>query len=291
MVYATFTAFRCGTGLTRVRHPVYYQRYDHVKYLLMPGEFARLGAVIATIRKAHGLRQREFAEALGVSLVAVQMWEQGLKRPGIDNILKLADLAPPDLVWEVLKEIGLRPERARAWLPHAPKLAIPTPVAAPDIRLITAEQWRKFLRAGEEEKAYDVLPLFREGATVDPAREPEETEIEGWTIIHHSMNRGHRTQAIVCVRVKGHSMDPVMPDGSIAAVDISRRAVIWREPKPALVKFEDVVTVKLVRALPRGRLELSAYNSDAWPVRECAISEAEIRGHVIWWLGRLRTKY
>lgn len=86
----------------------------------MPSQFVILGAAIATIRKAYNLRQWEFADQLGVSLVTVQMWEQGLKKPGINKLLKLADMAPAELVWELLKEIGIRPEQARAWLPHIP---------------------------------------------------------------------------------------------------------------------------------------------------------------------------
>jgi len=249
----------------------------------MPGQFAPLGAAIAAIRKAHDLRQWQFAESLGVSLVTVQMWEQGLKKPGVDKLLKLADMAPAQLVWELLKEIGIRPERARAWLPHAPMPTAPALIPSSEIRLITPENWKKFSGVGDQEKTYDVLPLFRDARAATSARGTDEKDIEGWAIIHRSMNRGHRPQDVVCVRVKGDSMEPVMPDGSIVAVDISRLQVTWHRPKPALVGFEGAVTVKLVRALPGGRLELRAYNETAWPSRQCSLDQAEIRGQVLWW--------
>jgi transcriptional regulator with XRE-family HTH domain len=259
----------------------------------MPGHFALLGAAIAAIRKGYNLRQWEFAERLGVSLVTIRMWEQGLKKPGVESLLKLADIAPAQLTWEILKHIGIRPERARAWLPRGGRAE--GSLGGPELRLVTPQNWKRFSAAGKTEKIYDVLPLFRNPAAAALATDVREEDIEGWAVVHHSMNRGHQPQNIVCIRLRNGSLDPVVPEGSIAGVDISRRQVSRTEPELALVKVEDLVMVKLVRALPSGYLELTAYNSNSCPPRKYSPKRAEVRGQVIWWWalareGEMRTE-
>ncbi len=74
---------------------------------------------IKAIRTAQNLSGSEFAQKLGVSIDTLRSWETGRKRPEAENFLKLADLAPPQWKWEILKEIGLTPRRLRAWLRRA----------------------------------------------------------------------------------------------------------------------------------------------------------------------------
>jgi putative transcriptional regulator len=58
---------------------------------------------IAAIRHACGLSQSQLARRLGVSLRAVQMWEQGLRRPG----------GPAVLMLEVLRDTPVSREKRR----------------------------------------------------------------------------------------------------------------------------------------------------------------------------------
>lgn len=46
---------------------------------------------IKNIRKKALLTQQEFAKALGVSLCAVQYWEQGICKPSFRSIRKILD--------------------------------------------------------------------------------------------------------------------------------------------------------------------------------------------------------
>ena len=158
-----------------------------------------------------------------------------------------------------------------------------TLIPFPEIRLEKAKDWEKFTPRGGEEELFHAVPLFTDSAAAGPAREIDETKIEGWVLAHSDLMKGHRPGNVVAIRVKGDSMNPVIPSGSIVAVDISRRQITWRGQKLALVSFEGDVTVKLVRPLPRAKIEISAYNSEVWPTQESSLSQAEIRGTVVWW--------
>mgnify|MGYP002510692092 CR=1 FL=1 len=49
-----------------------------------------IGKMIAKLRKAKGLNQRDFANFLGVSNGAIGMWETGKRQPDLDTIEKIA---------------------------------------------------------------------------------------------------------------------------------------------------------------------------------------------------------
>jgi transcriptional regulator with XRE-family HTH domain len=75
-----------------------------------------LGGIIKAVRRAHGMSGMQFALKIGVSLDTLRSWEIGRSRPDAENLLKLADLAPPTLTWDLLREIRVTPARVRSWL-------------------------------------------------------------------------------------------------------------------------------------------------------------------------------
>ncbi|PYV30092.1 MAG: hypothetical protein DMG22_21435 [Acidobacteria bacterium] len=75
-----------------------------------------LGGIIKAVRRAHGMSGMQFAVKLGVALDTLRSWEIGRSRPDAENLLKLADLAPPTLTWDLLHEIRVTPARVRNWL-------------------------------------------------------------------------------------------------------------------------------------------------------------------------------
>jgi DNA-binding transcriptional regulator YiaG len=87
-----------------------------VKQRVSPQHSQALGRTVKAVRHAHGMSGMQFALELGVSLDTLRSWEIGRSRPDAENLLKLADLAPPTLTWELLREIRLTPARVRKWL-------------------------------------------------------------------------------------------------------------------------------------------------------------------------------
>jgi phage repressor protein C with HTH and peptisase S24 domain len=85
------------------------------------------------------------------------------------------------------------------------------------------------------------------------------------------------------IRVMGDSMDPLLRDGDEILVD--------RTPRPFregvhVVRLEDALHVKLLQAVPPGRLRLISSNPAYEPV-EVAMSDVDVVGRVVWKGGRL----
>jgi putative transcriptional regulator len=63
---------------------------------------------IAAIRRASGLTQSQLAHRMRVSVRAVQMWEQGLRKPGGPAVLMLEVIARES---QRIRELPARPKR------------------------------------------------------------------------------------------------------------------------------------------------------------------------------------
>lgn len=85
------------------------------------------------------------------------------------------------------------------------------------------------------------------------------------------------------IRVMGDSMDPLLRDGDEILVDRTPRA--FREGVH-VVRLGEALHVKLLQAVPPGRLRLISKNQAYEPV-EVAMSDVDVVGRVVWKGGRL----
>jgi phage repressor protein C with HTH and peptisase S24 domain len=85
------------------------------------------------------------------------------------------------------------------------------------------------------------------------------------------------------IRVMGDSMDPLLRDGDEILVDRTPRA--FREGVH-LVRLGEALHVKLLQAVPPGRLRLISQNAAYEPV-EVAMSDVDVVGRVVWKGGRI----
>jgi phage repressor protein C with HTH and peptisase S24 domain len=88
---------------------------------------------------------------------------------------------------------------------------------------------------------------------------------------------------LAAIRVMGDSMDPLLKDGDEILVD--------RTPRPFregvhVVRLGDALHVKLLQAIPPGRLRLVSSNPAYEPV-EVAMADVDVVGRVVWKGGRL----
>jgi phage repressor protein C with HTH and peptisase S24 domain len=81
----------------------------------------------------------------------------------------------------------------------------------------------------------------------------------------------------------GDSMDPLLRDGDEILVDRAPRA--FREGVH-VVRLGDALHVKLLQAVPPGRLRLISKNPAYEPV-EVAMADVDVVGRVVWKGGRL----
>lgn len=57
-----------------------------------------MGCKIRDARKAHGIKQGEFARMLGVTNGAVSQWEKGKTLPGRDKLIRISEILDIPLV-------------------------------------------------------------------------------------------------------------------------------------------------------------------------------------------------
>ena len=95
--------------------------------------------------------------------------------------------------------------------------------------------------------------------------------------------QGLEPRQLSAIRVMGDSMDPLLRDGDEILVDRTPRA--FREGVH-VVRLGDALHVKLLQAVPPGRLRLISKNPAYEPV-EVAMADVDVVGRVVWKGGRL----
>ena len=95
--------------------------------------------------------------------------------------------------------------------------------------------------------------------------------------------QGLEANQLSAIRVMGDSMDPLLRDGDEILVHRTPRA--FREGVH-VVRLGDALHVKLLQAVPPGRLRLISKNPAYEPV-EVAMADVDVVGRVVWKGGRL----
>ena len=94
---------------------------------------------------------------------------------------------------------------------------------------------------------------------------------------------GLEAKQLSAIRVAGDSMDPLLRDGDEILVD--------RTPRPFregvhVIRLGEALHVKLLQAVPPGRLRLISKNAAYEPV-EVAMEDVDVVGRVVWKGGRI----
>ena len=95
--------------------------------------------------------------------------------------------------------------------------------------------------------------------------------------------QGLEANQLSAIRVMGDSMDPLLRDGDEILVDRTPRAF---RVGVHVVRLGDALHVKLLQAVPPGRLRLISKNPAYEPV-EVAMADVDVVGRVVWKGGRL----
>ncbi|MEW6359628.1 MAG: S24 family peptidase [Planctomycetota bacterium] len=147
-----------------------------------------------------------------------------------------ADFAPPsenerlkELVREMADLVGLE---------------MPGPPGAAIVHFVTAAEAER-LEISEE---YAAIPLLADPAAAGAPTEIKDSDIEGQCIIYRSRLRN--PAETTCIWVRGDSMEPVLPDRSIVAVNHARADAAALNNRIVAVFHDGGVTVK--------RLQVSA---------------------------------
>lgn len=181
---------------------------------------------IKEIREDKGLTQKALSQSVGVTSVAVSRWELGLASPKGKNLLLLAkalDVTPDWL------SLGSKKEN------RGTKHHVTDCISVPFYPYIEASAGEGIFPVSEDIK--------------------QSIDIPSYAVAKRNVN----TNNIVCLKVHGNSMEPVLNDGSIIAIDVSLEDI--KDGDIYVIRQEDILRVKVLSRYSRG-LRLRSYNHD-----------------------------
>ncbi len=214
------------------------------------------GKKLLKLRQTLGLGQSAFAKLLGVNQASIPRWENDQRPMPVAVLLKAATLAPPEQEDEWYEMAGIR-----GGIGHA--------VGTMSQHMVV-------------ERGFRSAPLVSDPAGAGRGALHESKNIEGQLSLPPDLVTGE----VACVRVHGDSMEPLIPDRSVVAVDclqVNARKLLGK----VIAAQHDVegVVVKRLRS-HEGKLILVSENPIYPPIE--FKPGWRIAGRVEWWIVRQR---
>jgi SOS-response transcriptional repressor LexA len=199
------------------------------------GKPQRWAQRIAALRKFRGMSQTEFAQALRIDQTSVSKWERGLNRPTPDMFARLAGLADGVEKFYFLEEAGIPKEYFMGGI----EKVLPS-------ELITASQ-NIVASALVGYAAIDsvAVPILADAVAAGNPLTINERDISSVVPLPSVwLPRGAQLYGL---SVEGDSMSPVLHDGDIVIVDVSKRDVKKLVGSMVAARVGDGVTIKYLR--------------------------------------------
>ncbi|AIL60912.1 XRE family transcriptional regulator [Pseudomonas alkylphenolica] len=225
---------------------------------------------IAQAREKKGLNQSELARAIGVSPQAVQGWESGKASPRGNRLTELSKILGVSV-----QELLVGPGQPPGSQPCESETD-PAKLTHPDMRPIS--MWD------------DSTPLDEDEIEVPFLKEVELSAGSGrFSVDSHSraklrfgkytlMRLGVQPSNVICMPVKGNSMEPLLADGSTVAVDTGATTVV--DGKMYGIFYEEMLRVKILYRLAGGKLRIRSFNRDEYEDEVADVSAVNIIGRV-----------
>lgn len=182
---------------------------------------------------------------------------------------------------QIAQVLGLSMDEVAGTSPATQKA--PNPVTADAVMLGPIEVWD------------DETPLDDDEVEIPLLKEIELSAGSGCTAVqHHSRSKlrfgkmtlrrqGIDPENAICVTVSGHSMEPVLPNGSTVGVDQGRKDI--KDGDIYALRHNDHLRVKMLYRLPAGGIRMRSFNRDEYPDEE--YTPEKIRNEEIVVLGRV----
>jgi transcriptional regulator with XRE-family HTH domain len=241
---------------------------------------------ILAVRHSLKLSQREFAEKLNISPMAVSRWERGQLEPTAGAYIRLGNLADDPLTWFFWQRAGLTTADIMRVLPAAEHRLRRERLDS--LTVVHAGVREKQVKAKPADfVAIPVLPV--NVATLgEPTEEVEDLDqLKPESLWAAPASWCPNPARTISFRVKGNSMSPLILNGYLIAVDTAKSSreklrgqivVAWSK------KTKQLVVSRLIRfdhtdALVSDRREHQS-------VSLAAESGWRIVGKVLWWAGK-----
>lgn len=244
-----------------------YDNHDRLAFAARLREAAKRANI-----PARGLAGR-LARETGVTTKAAQKWLNGDSTPSNERVLKIASLLKVGLPWLVWGSDELDMQ------PHS------TAEGQPSVELIPVTVFDEGLPPEDDEVE---VPFFEEvelsggaGRTAVEVSCSQKMRFPKSTL----RTAGVQFDRVVCVRVTGNSMSPVLPHGSTVAVDRGATAIV--DGKVYAISQDGQLRVKSLYRAPNGGLRIRSFNHAEHPDESYSRSEIdeysiEVLGRVFW---------
>lgn len=232
--------------------------------------------------REFGKKRTDLIKSTGASKSTVSTWFSGRSKPSWDYLPGIRDYFKCDLVWLLDDKQDWDATKFGMSDIHSQKLANQDAHASAEY-FTGIEGWdsKTELPADEVE-----LPFFTEveaaaGNGMAQVRENHGPKLRfsKSTLKRYSIDPSNAA----CIKIKGNSMEPVLPDGATIGVDLSSKNII--DGKMYAIDHDGMLRVKMLYRLPGGGIRLRSYNLDEHPDEKYSSDEANhirIIGKVFW---------
>lgn len=240
------------------------------------------GLQITALRERLGINQAELARRMECSAMTISRWERGLLQPSAEHFIQLGNLADKTEAWFFWEMGGVRPAKVMEALQASPRAKRASG---------TAQYYGHYFdgkpaNSGKPPHLVDV-PLLK--AAIGTHGQPGDRRSSLRAIPAHS---AVTTPASWCpnpaytslLRVKGHSMEPVLRHGDIVAVDSfqTERGDLYGQLVVVANEQAGLSVSRLRRYDTLDVLEAESRRYD--PVILSKASGWRIVGKVLWWI-------
>jgi SOS-response transcriptional repressor LexA len=242
-------------------------------------------SAISDLRQRFELSQTAFGKKFHSSAMAVSRWERGVQEPTASSYIELGNLAGDPQCWYFWARAGLRHEDLMQVLPQLRRRLAQNKL--PKIEVVRAG-------SGDKKPAADKLqliaiPLLKVvaaslGQQGDNVPLLHGAPVENMIAAPHDWCPNPATTS--CLRVRGDSMNPVIGDGYILAVDSSQSDRGDLNGKIVIAWHKDIgLTVSRFRRYDHTEVLLPE-NPKYESVTLDAKNKWKILAKVLWWIGK-----
>jgi len=207
--------------------------YKYLYGIELPGE-KNFGLRVRYLRTQDHLNwtRVDLAEYLEIPVKEVEEMEESSRVKSQAVTLKLA---------------LLHPEHDQSWVltgRTAEEIALEnSQLERPDLRLVDPKNsWFKGQKY--EPGVYYPLPLISGAVAAGSPRVISEDEVDDWIPVIYNRQWCPHPEKTVCVRIAGDSMEPTIPDGGLAAIDMDQKDPANLQKKIVALRKDGGVTIK-----------------------------------------------
>jgi len=238
---------------------------------------------IAGLRRRMNLSQTLFGHKLHSSAMAISRWERSAQEPTAESYIELGNLAGDPLCWYFWGRAGLRGEDLMRVMPILSKRLGRSKTI--HVQVARAGSGRKKAKSDQ----LIAIPLLKSVAAAHGQKGggPEDFQdapVE--TMIAAPSDWCPNPSATTCMRVRGHSMAPLIYDGYILAIDSSQRDPAELGDKIVIAWNKDVgLTVSRLKRFGSTEV-LQPENREYESIVMDGKQRWKILGKVLWWIGK-----